>query len=169
MAAHQAPPSLGFSRQEYWSGLPFPPPMHESEKWKWSRSVVSDLERPHGLQPIRLLRPWDFTDPLPTPQPWTPSILQTVREITRAWDAFICPVTVEVAQQFKWRLFHFLPCADEQAELRGVNSPPRLRSLMAVKAGSERGLVSVSRALTGCCYATCLHFLAVWQAPSVMW
>ena len=31
MAAHQAPPSLGFSRQEHWSGLPFPPPMHESE------------------------------------------------------------------------------------------------------------------------------------------
>ena len=30
-AAHQAPPSLGFSRQEHWSGLPFPPPMHESE------------------------------------------------------------------------------------------------------------------------------------------
>src|SRR5574341_849406 len=28
MAAHQAPPSLGFSRQEYWSGLPFPSPMH---------------------------------------------------------------------------------------------------------------------------------------------
>ena len=23
---HQAPPSLGFSRQEYWSGLPFPSP-----------------------------------------------------------------------------------------------------------------------------------------------
>ena len=32
MAAHQAPPSLGFSRQEHWSGLPFPPPMHEHEK-----------------------------------------------------------------------------------------------------------------------------------------
>ena len=32
MAAHQAPPSLGFYRQEHWSGLPFPPPMHESEK-----------------------------------------------------------------------------------------------------------------------------------------
>ena len=25
------PPSLGFSRQEHWSGLPFPSPMHESE------------------------------------------------------------------------------------------------------------------------------------------
>ena len=42
-AAHQAPPSLGYSRQEHWSGLPFPSPMHES-----------------GLQPTRLLRPWDF-------------------------------------------------------------------------------------------------------------
>ena len=41
-AAHQAPPSLGFSRQEHWSGLPFPSPMHESEKWKWRRSVVSN-------------------------------------------------------------------------------------------------------------------------------
>ena len=31
-AAYQAPQSLGFSRQEHWSGLPFPSPMHESEK-----------------------------------------------------------------------------------------------------------------------------------------
>ena len=31
-AAHQALPSLGFSRQEHWSGLPFPSPMQESEK-----------------------------------------------------------------------------------------------------------------------------------------
>ena len=29
-AAHQAAPSLRFSRQEHWSGLPFPSPMHES-------------------------------------------------------------------------------------------------------------------------------------------
>ena len=46
-AAHQAPLSLGFSRQEHWSGLPLPSPVHESEK------------RPHGLQPTRLLCPWD--------------------------------------------------------------------------------------------------------------
>ena len=31
-SAHQALPSLGFSRQEHRSGLPFPSPMHESEK-----------------------------------------------------------------------------------------------------------------------------------------
>ena len=30
-AAHQAPLSLGFSRQEHCSGLPFPSPKHESE------------------------------------------------------------------------------------------------------------------------------------------
>ena len=53
-------PSLGFFRREHWSGLPFPSPMHESEKWKWSCSVVSDSSWPHGLQPTRLLRPWDF-------------------------------------------------------------------------------------------------------------
>ena len=36
-AAYQALPSLGFSRQEYWSGLPFPSPMHEMK----SESVVT--------------------------------------------------------------------------------------------------------------------------------
>ena len=30
-AAHEAHLSLGFSRQEHWSGLPFPSPMHKSE------------------------------------------------------------------------------------------------------------------------------------------
>ena len=53
-------PSLGFSRQEHLSGLPFPSPMHKSEKWKWSRSVMSDFSRPHGLQPTRLLHLQDF-------------------------------------------------------------------------------------------------------------
>ena len=56
----QAPTSLGFSRQEYWSGVPFSSPMHESEKSRWSHSVVSDSSWPHGLQPTRLLCPWDF-------------------------------------------------------------------------------------------------------------
>ena len=37
-AAHQAPPSMGFSRQEYWSGVPLSPPL---EQWvdanNWDR------------------------------------------------------------------------------------------------------------------------------------
>ena len=42
-AAHQALPSLGFSRQEHWSWLPFPSLMHESGKWKQSEITQSFL------------------------------------------------------------------------------------------------------------------------------
>ena len=52
--AHQAPPSMGFSRQEYWSGLPFPSPCC------FITSVVPDSVRPHRRQPTRLPHPWDF-------------------------------------------------------------------------------------------------------------
>ena len=31
--AYQIPPSIGFSRQEYWSGLPFPSPRDLSQTW----------------------------------------------------------------------------------------------------------------------------------------
>ena len=40
--AHQAPLSMGFSRQEYWSGLPFPPP--------------GDLPNP-GIEPLSVISP----------------------------------------------------------------------------------------------------------------
>ena len=65
MAAHQAPPSLGFSRQEHRSGLPFPSPMHEREKWNWSHqscltpSDPMDCSLPgssvHGIFQARVL------------------------------------------------------------------------------------------------------------------
>ena len=55
----QSCPTLCDPRDGSPPGLPFPSPMQESEKWKWSGSVVSDSSRPHGLQPTRLLRPWD--------------------------------------------------------------------------------------------------------------
>ena len=29
-ADYQAPPSMGFCRQEYWSGVPLPSPMYEA-------------------------------------------------------------------------------------------------------------------------------------------
>ena len=63
MAAHQAPPSLGFSRQEHWSGLPFPSPMHESEsevaQWCPTLSDPMDCSPPgssvHGIFQARAL------------------------------------------------------------------------------------------------------------------
>ena len=55
--ARQAPLSMEFSRQEYWSGLPFPspenlPPATLDVIWRsvqFSHSVVSDSLQPHGF------------------------------------------------------------------------------------------------------------------------
>ena len=58
-AAHQAPPSLGFSRQEHWRGLPFPSPMHQSES-EVAQSCPTLSDPMDCMQPSRLLHPWDF-------------------------------------------------------------------------------------------------------------
>ena len=52
--AYRAPPSMGFSRQDYWSGLPFPSP--------------GDLPNP-GIEPRS---PALQTGALPSEPPWKP-------------------------------------------------------------------------------------------------
>ena len=62
-AVHQAPPSMGFSRQEYWSGMPLPSP--KTRFIFFSHLVVSDSLRPvdcsppsfsvHGILQARIL------------------------------------------------------------------------------------------------------------------
>ena len=47
-------PGILLARTLEWVAISF------SNVWKWSRSVVSNPQRPHGLQPSRLLRQWDF-------------------------------------------------------------------------------------------------------------
>ena len=50
---HQAPPSLGFSREEYWSGLPFPPPGHLSDLGiESSRLMVAVFSRKIGKSKV---------------------------------------------------------------------------------------------------------------------
>ena len=44
-AAHQAPPSMGFSRQEYWSGVPLPSPRAELGWCKNESSTDSSLQQ----------------------------------------------------------------------------------------------------------------------------
>ena len=50
--AHQAPPSMEFSRQEYWSGLPFPSPgdlsYPRSEPWSPALQANTLLSEPPG-------------------------------------------------------------------------------------------------------------------------
>ena len=53
--AHQAPPSMGFSRQEYWSGLPFPSP--------------GDLSNP-GIEPRFPALQADALTSEPPGEPW---------------------------------------------------------------------------------------------------
>ena len=60
--AHQAPLSMGFSRQEYWNGLPFPPPgpcigrgveppnqyiFFKLSRWLWWQQAWKPLITPH--------------------------------------------------------------------------------------------------------------------------
>ena len=46
-AAYQAPPSMGFSRQEYWSGVPLPSPFKGLAGAKGDAAVsIPDLHRP---------------------------------------------------------------------------------------------------------------------------
>ena len=64
-AAYQAPPSMGFSRQEYWSGL-----LLLSQDWvtkhtqrrvrrrKWQPSPVSLPEKSHGMRSLAGYSPW---------------------------------------------------------------------------------------------------------------
>ena len=68
-----ATPSLGFSRQEHWSGLPFPFPLHESEKWKGSRSVMSDSATPwtaaYQAPPSMAFSRQEYWNGVPLPSP----------------------------------------------------------------------------------------------------
>ena len=69
IAAHQAPPSMGFSRQEYWSGVPLYTEQVTNEKLLYStveKAMATDsntlawkipwTEEPGGLQSMGSLR-----------------------------------------------------------------------------------------------------------------
>ena len=62
-AAHQAPPSMGFSRQEYWSGVPLPSPLYRLSHQESPHTgnvihaVVSSSLQPLALQHARPLCP----------------------------------------------------------------------------------------------------------------
>ena len=70
-AAHQAPPSLGLSRQEHWSGLPFPSPIHEVKSESEVAQSCPTLSDPmdcsppgssvHGIFQARVLE-WGATE-----------------------------------------------------------------------------------------------------------
>ena len=56
IAAYQAPPSMGFSRQEYWSGVPLPSPSNSLARWvsydltPFWHCLPGDWVRPYRLR-----------------------------------------------------------------------------------------------------------------------
>ena len=73
-AAHQAPPSLGYSRQEHWRGLPLPSPMHERKSESEVAQSCPTLSDPmdcsqQALQTMGFSRQEYWSGlPLPSPQ-----------------------------------------------------------------------------------------------------
>ena len=55
-AAHQAPPSLGFSRQEHWSGVPFV--HHKQDRYNIRRGFSEHGPGESRLQGVDLQSPW---------------------------------------------------------------------------------------------------------------
>ena len=86
--AHQVPLSMGFSRQEYWSGLPCPPP------------VDAHLSRPPGIKFMLPVYPDLQVDSSPTEPPGKPNIMGS-QQIFINWIQTI-PLT-----QFNVKVPHF--------------------------------------------------------------
>ena len=93
--ARQAPLSMGFSRQEYWSGLPFPPP--------------GDLSNP-GMEPTSSASHALKVDFLPTEPPLillTPSIhylfitISFYEPLKMTSVSYWCPCFMEVSISLK--------------------------------------------------------------------
>ena len=74
MAAHQAPPSLGLSRQEYWSGLPFPSPVH-AKSLQLCPTLCDPMDSsPPGSSIHRILQTRILELPFPSPTQYNNSI-----------------------------------------------------------------------------------------------
>ena len=90
--AYQAPPSMGFSRQEYWSGLPFPSP--------------GDLPHP-GIEPGS---PALQADALPSEPPGKLRVksLSRVQLFATPWTiAYQAPLAMGFSRQEYWSGFPF--------------------------------------------------------------
>ena len=82
-AAHQASPSLGFSRQEHWSGLPFPSPLRESEVAQSCLTLSDPMDcSPPGssIHGIFQARKWSG---VPLPSPYMQIVILNITKATR--------------------------------------------------------------------------------------
>ena len=88
-AAYQAPPSVGFSRQEYWSGVPLPSPYHPLLESKYYKPSAWDMFHKYLLN--------ERID--------ESSILSCARFFATPWTivAHQAPLSMEFSRQERWR------------------------------------------------------------------
>ena len=77
IACCQASLFMGFSRKEYWNGLPFPSPVIRFSSVQFSCSVMSDSLQPHGLQHARLPCPSQLPELAQTHVHWVGDAIQS--------------------------------------------------------------------------------------------
>ena len=82
-AAHQAPPSMGFSRQEYWSGVPLPSPDIYPEKTTIQKDTCS------------------------------PMFIATLFTIARTWKEPRCPLTDEWIKMWHIHTMEYYPATEK--------------------------------------------------------
>ena len=96
-AAFQAPLSTGFSRQEYWSGVPLPPLKKCLSSVQFIRSVVSNSLQPHESQHTR--------PPCPSPS-------SGVHSDSRPSSQWCHPAISSSVVPFSWLYIIFYQCSE---------------------------------------------------------
>jgi len=110
-AAHQAPPSMGFSRQEYWSGVPLPSPSTANWlKWKHDLSLLclSPLVTRHPTQRKSKV----FTWPLHSDYLLTPSLQPLLPLACSPSSQKVCLLFLTGTLQPLQSLWPGTPCPD---------------------------------------------------------
>ena len=100
-AAHQAPPSMGFSRQEHWSGVPSPSP---NTYTKWTNYRVYIIEYITRLKVQEFSRQ-EYWNGLPFPPPGNlpdPGIEHLSPASPALADRFLTASATWEASAFRW-------------------------------------------------------------------
>ena len=137
----------------------------KSEKWKWSCSVVPDFSRPHGLQPPRLLCPWDFPGTstrvgchclLLLSAQWALNVINqniTDSSVATEWHQW---AIVIYSLSRVWLFCDPMDCGPPGASVRGISQAVILEWLPFLPPGDlpDPGIKPVSPALAGRFFTT---------------
>ena len=111
MAAHQVPLSLGFSRQEYWSGLPFPSPMHACMLSRFShvRLCVTLWTATHQAPLFMEFSRQEYWSGLPFPSPLTKATFTLVlKKYSKLWHWNMYNIIYEMNRQSRFDAWYWM-------------------------------------------------------------